>query len=371
VAFDMPYPPDYGGAIDIFFKVKALNDRGVRVILHVFLYDGKKASVELEKLCERVYYYSRKRFKNPFTGEIPYIVASRTDELLLANLSKDRYPVLFEGLHTTAFLGDNGLQGRLLMVRTHNVEHDYYRALEQAESSFFKKYFFRIEAERLEKYETVLDKATHILAISPADTDYFSGKYGRVEYIPAFHSNTAMQCETGYGQFVLYHGNLGIGENNRAALYLVHEVFPKLKLPCVVAGNNPSRQLVTAVKSNPGVRLLSNISSDEILQLVQDAHVNVLVTFQTTGIKLKLLNSLFRGRHCVVNKEMVENTGLEEVCEMGQTSEELVRAIEQCAEKPFTEAELAKRREILDASFSNLNSAGKILSLMQENRLYT
>jgi hypothetical protein len=104
---------------------------------------------------------------------------------------------------------------------------------------------------------------------------------------------------------------------------------------------------------------------------VQDAQVNVLVTFQTTGIKLKLLNSLFRGRHCVVNKEMVENTGLEEVCEMGQTTEELVRAIEQCAEKPFTEAELAKRREILDASFSNLNSAGKILSLMQENRLYT
>ncbi|NBR32127.1 MAG: DUF1176 domain-containing protein, partial [Sphingomonadaceae bacterium] len=45
------------------------------------------------------------------------------------------------------------------------------------------------------------------------------------------------------GRFVLYHGNLGVGENNKAALFLVHEVFPMLSVPCVIAGNHPSRQL--------------------------------------------------------------------------------------------------------------------------------
>lgn len=337
------------------------------MILHVFLYDGKKASKELEMLCKKVYYYPRKRFTNPFTGEIPYIVATRSDEQLLANLKMDGHPILFEGLHTTAFLGHPALKGRILMVRTHNVEHDYYRALEQAETSFFKKYFFRIEAERLEKYESVLVNATFILPISPSDTEYFSSKYrNRVQYIPAFHSNTEMMCETGTGDFVLYHGNLGIGENNRAALFLVHDVFPKLNLPCVIAGNNPSKQLITAVKSSSGVKLVSGISSDEILKQVQNAQVNVLVTFQSTGIKLKLLNSLFRGRHCVANKEMVENTGLEGVCRLGNGSEELVSEIKKCADLPFLQSDIQQRKAVLDAAFDNRASAATILSLLGE-----
>ena len=371
VAFDLPFPPDYGGAIDIYFKVKSLKESGATLILHVFLYDGKKASKELEMLCEKVYYYPRKRFTNPFAGDVPYIVATRSDEQLLTNLSKDKHPILFEGLHTTAFLGHDSLKGRPLMVRTHNVEHDYYRALEQAESSFFKKYFFRIEAERLEKYESMLDKATHILSISPADTEYFSKKYKRVEYIPAFHSNCEMMCKTGKGDIVLYHGNLGIGENNRAALYLVHEVFPKLNLPCVVAGNNPSKQLMTAVKDCSSVKLISGISSDEILNLVQQAQVNVLVTFQSTGIKLKLLNSLFRGRHCVVNREMVENTGLEGICHLGEGADGLISEIKKCTEKPFSEQDLQARRKVLNELFNNKNGAEKILSLLEEKSLYT
>lgn len=365
VAFDMPFPPDYGGAIDIFFKIKALKENGAAIILHAFLYDGKKASVELEELCEKVHYYPRRRFTNPFSGDIPYIVTTRSDEELLANLTKDKAPILFEGLHTTAFLGNTALKGRMVMVRTHNIEHDYYRALEQAESSFFKKYFFRIEAERLEKYESVLNNASLILPISPADTAYFSAKYNRVEYIPAFHSNNILQCETGMGEFALYHGNLGIGENNKAALYLVHEVFPKLALPCIVAGNNPSRQLVTAIKSTPGVTLMSGISSDDILNLVQKAQVNVLPTFQSTGIKLKLLNSLFRGRHCVVNTEMVENTGLEELCELATDADAMAAAIKRCAEKPFTPADLNKRMALLNELFNNSESAKKIISLLE------
>ena len=41
IAFDLPFPPDYGGATDIFHKIRSLHDLGVEITLHVFLYKGK------------------------------------------------------------------------------------------------------------------------------------------------------------------------------------------------------------------------------------------------------------------------------------------------------------------------------------------
>lgn len=38
VSFHIPIPQNYGGVIDIYYKVKALHDIGVKVILHCFEY---------------------------------------------------------------------------------------------------------------------------------------------------------------------------------------------------------------------------------------------------------------------------------------------------------------------------------------------
>lgn len=364
IAFDMPYPADYGGAIDIYHKIKSLSELGIRITLHVFLYDGKTASKHLETLCEKVFYYERRRFKNPFTGDIPYIVATRTDDELLKNLCRDDAPILFEGLHSTAFLASKKLAGRFKIVRTHNVEHDYYQSLEEAESSFFKKYFFRIESERLRRYESILSHADLIMPISPKDTGYYRYKFEKVQYLPAFHTSENVEISAGKGDFVLYHGNLGVGENNKAALYLVHEVFPHLSMPCVIAGNHPSRQLQVAAESLAHVSLLSGISSDEILRKVQQAQVNLLVTFQSTGIKLKLLNALHKGRYCVANPAMVAETGLESLCSVAAEPDGLVRAVKACWDKDFTPANIEERQKLLEQQFSNSRGAGLIASYL-------
>lgn len=364
VAFDMPDPPDYGGVIDIYYKIKSLHACGVNVILHVFLYDGKEPSAALEKICHSIYYYNRRRFKNPFMGDLPYIVATRDSDDLLVNLKKDKHPILFEGLHTTHFLPHPDLKDRFKIVRTHNVEHLYYKALEDAESSYFKKYFFRVEAERLEAYENVLQHANLIAAISPEETAYYASKFSNTKYLPAFHSNDGLNVLAGKGRFILYHGNLGVGENNKAALYLVHEVFSKLQIPCVIAGNNPGKQLQQAVKGNPYISLIGKINSDDILQLVQEAHANILVTFQSTGIKLKLLNSLYRGRYCVVNNAMVENTGLETACIVAQNATEMIEKINGIWDTDFSEDVIQSRKELLDNNFDNLKNAELLKSFI-------
>ena len=44
VSFNIPYPPNYGGVIDVFYKIKALSKEGYEVYLHTFIY----------KTCDRV-----------------------------------------------------------------------------------------------------------------------------------------------------------------------------------------------------------------------------------------------------------------------------------------------------------------------------
>src|ERR1700759_4192489 len=99
VSFNVPYPPDYGGVIDVYYKIKALHDLGIKIHLHCFHY-GREQSVELEEICHSVQYYERKKFYKALYSSVPYIVGSRQSGELLDNLSSDEHPVLFEGLHT-------------------------------------------------------------------------------------------------------------------------------------------------------------------------------------------------------------------------------------------------------------------------------
>ena len=49
VSFNVPYPADYGGVIDVYYKLKALAALGIRVHLHCYQY-GRAASPELDKV---------------------------------------------------------------------------------------------------------------------------------------------------------------------------------------------------------------------------------------------------------------------------------------------------------------------------------
>lgn len=364
VAFDIPYPANYGGVIDIFYKLKALHAIGVKVTLHCYQY-GREQSRELHKYAQEVFYYKRRTFKNPFYSKLPYIVASRNTWELLENLKKDQAPILFEGLHCCYYLNHPDLKNRIKVVRTHNIEHDYYRKLEEVENNFFKKYFFRIESERLKKFESVLKHASLIAAISPADQAHFVKRFEQSFYLPAFHPNEKVAVKGGRGNFAFYHGNLSVGENDQAARFLVNEVFNEGKYPLIIAGSNPSKELVTSLEGKSSISLLSNLSSEQMLSHIQEAQVNVLPTFQNTGIKLKLINSLYLGRHCLVNPTMVDHTGLEPFCTVANTPGQFRKALKMLWEKPFTENDARSRSTYLETEFDNRINARRLMDAIR------
>jgi hypothetical protein len=366
VTWDVPFPADYGGAIDVYYKLKALHSLGIEIFLHCFEYENRSAQSDLEQYTKQVFYYPRKTGIRGMDFQLPYIVNSRKNPQLLKNLIKIDAPILFEGLHTTAYLNHPELKERFKIVRTHNIEHQYYTQLAGHTSSFLKKLFLYRESMLLSPYEKILKVADVVLTISEPDQLYFEKKYiaNSVILIPAFHPENQISSLKGFGKYCLYHGNLSIAENEKAAVFLANEVFRDNPIPCIIAGKNPSAKLLKQINSQVEVQV--NPDHHEMQHLIQNAHINILPAFQNTGIKLKLLHALFMGRHCLTNQTMVEGSILKDAVHLAEDAKAFREAIDQLIKTPFEESDLENRKTQLQL-FDNQMNAQKIFNILQSH----
>ncbi len=364
ISFDIPYPANYGGVIDVFFKAKALADSGVKVHMHCFQYGREHYKIMKDTYYE-VNYYKRDISKRHLFKSIPYIVSTRISEQLVNNLLKDDYPILMEGLHTSALLDEPLLKNRKRLVRAHNIEHEYYYNLGKAEKGIFKKYYFYNEAAKLKRYEEVLKKADMILAISENDRAHFSKSYENVVHVPAFHPFNEVKSKVGKGTYALYHGNLSVAENVNAVNFLLDDVFSDLDIPLKIAGLNPTKQLKSRLAENKTIELIANPDDKTLQHLIENAHVNISITAQKTGLKLKLLNNLYNGRFVLVNEKMLTGSNLDELCEIGNNYETIKRRIKILFKKEFTENIIEQRKVNLNKVYSNNSNVKLLIDLIQ------
>ncbi len=364
ISFNVPYPPNYGGVIDVFYKIKALHALGVKIQLHCFEY-GRKIPEELAVFCESVHYYKRNTSFFAALTVKPYIVASRKSEKLMSNLLNDNYPILFEGLHSCFYLNDKRLKSRMKIFRESNIEHIYYLNLFRSEKNPLLKFYFLMAGIKLRFYQQVLKHADLMLVVSQNDTDYLQRKFNnKIVYLPSFHPNEHSTVKAGVGEYVLYHGNLSVPENEYAVTYLIKEVFNNIDIPLKIAGLNPSKRLQNLVAKYDHVELIANPDNDTMTELVQNAQINLLVTFQATGLKLKLLNTLYNGRFCLVNHHMLAGTGLDALCEIADTSETLKEKLLQLYVGEFDIDEVIRRQKLLQENFSNDLNAHRLIHLI-------
>lgn len=363
VSFNVPLPADYGGIIDVYYRMKSLAEAGVKIHLHCFTYGRAEAS-ELERYCVEVRYYRRDTSLWRKLGRRPYIVSSRDSGELRQRLAADDYPILLEGLHCCSLLEHEEFRGRNIMVRAHNVEADYYGLLARSERLPWRAAFHRVEAFRLRCYEPILARATTVLAVSEADRRRFESMGCRnVTVLTSSHPFSQVRSQTGSGDYVLYHGNLAVAENYRAVMFLLENVFHDGRWPFVVAGNEPPEWLRRKIAKHTGVSLVANPDDETMQRLVSEAQVNLLYTSQPTGLKLKLLNSLFSGRHCLVNSAMVAGTGLAGLCCVADDAASMRQALESLMATPFDTSQIELRTRELHLLVPSVANS-KIVNLL-------
>ena len=310
VSFDVPFPANYGGVIDVFYKIKSLHQEGVEVILHCFQY-GREKSEELESLCKKVYYYKRKMNWLGFFSKTPFIVYSRKNKELYKNLSKDDFPIIFEGIHTTALISK--INKKRTFIRSHNIEWEYYKNLFFSEKNLFKKFFFWVEYIKLKLYETKIYKDQNVFAISEKDQKWLINNGANTVLVNPFHRNESMQILKKTGDYVLYHGNFNIKDNEDAAMYFI-ALFKLLSIKLKIAGLNPSKKMKSSAFGCNNIIIIDSPKDQKMIQLIREARLNLFYSTHSSGVKLKLINALFNAQRCLVSHEFLVNSDLSLMC---------------------------------------------------------
>lgn len=364
VSFNVPWPANFGGVMDVFYRLRALSRAGLRIHLHCYTY-GRPAAPELESLCAEVHYYRRDMSPLRQLDSRPFIVSSRCNKEPKKRLLQDRYPILLEGLHCCSLLEDESLlQGRTVMVRAHNIEADYYSRLAHSERHLLRRAYLALDAAKIKRYEPVLQRAAAVFAISEADQQGLL-KMGcrEVRLVTGGHPYDQVTASAGRGDYALYHGQLSVAENIRAVEWLITNVFSGSDHRLVVAGLNPAASLHRLVERHPNVSLVDSPDDHAMQRLVADAQVNILRTDQPTGMKIKLLHALFCGRHCLVNSPMVAGTGLGDLCCVADTAEAMRSELNRLMQTDFSIGDAAIRADRL-SPYITANAVRPILDFV-------
>lgn len=360
IAFDVPFPPDYGGAIDVYYRIKALHELGLEITLHCFEY-GRGMPEELKDITHEIHYYRRRKSIFSWFSSLPFIVKTRSTKRLINNLLKNDSPILFEGIHSTFFLGDKRLQHRTKIVRTHNIEHDYYAQLAE-QSSGFKKTFFNSEARKLKKYEVILRNADVILAIQDKDARHFKQYCDKTFVLPASIDKRSFYEFDNTKPYFLFHGNLSVKENEEGAKWLIEKVFTPLQWnqKLLVAGKNPSSSFIEFCQGK-NVMITPNPDDLEMFTLLNLARVHVFYSKQNTGVKLKVLNALHTNGHIITNERMLEGSNLGQVCHVSNNPETYKQLVQDKITDELSLLERTKRDQFLFDNYNTTENCRKIL----------
>ena len=237
-------------------------------------------------------------------------------------------------------------------------------ALHTTEPNFFKRLYYKVESLLLKRYQLTLINRCIYTCLSQSDVALFKQKYQlkNVHFIPGFIPWQNIKSKEGKGSYCLYHGNLSVAENIKAVEWLVHHIFSELQVPFIIAGKNPSHHLYQLVKNYKHIQIIPSPNEAVLNDLIQNAHIHVIPSFNQTGVKLKLLNVLFNGRFCVTNAAGIEGSGIAEGVLIANNAADFRNVIEQTFLKSFTEKDIVQRT-FIEQLYDNKKNAEKLIEL--------
>jgi len=362
LCFTVPFPVDYGGVVDLFYMLPALHKAGIRIHLHCFDY-GRGKQDNLLSYCEKVDYYSRNSGHKGISSRLPYIVASRNNQQLIEHLLADDAPILMHGIHCSFLLTDKRFRDRNCNIRLHNTEFLYYHHLALHTTSLLKKLYYEIESRLLKKFEQQYASRASIIAVAEQDIELYREKFSstRIKHLPVFLPEWTVSGAEGMGNYCLYHGDLQVASNEKAATLLLTKVFNKIHIPLVIAGRNPSDKLIALAHKYPHTCIVANPSDAEMEDMIARAHIHILPMLVATGIQLKWLHALYKGRHVVTLSDNITRHPLAAAGYNATSFADLGSLVTQLYHQPYTKEEQRGREKLLQEIFNADKQAQQLI----------
>lgn len=364
VSFDNPFPAVYGGIIEVFYKLEPLQKLGFSVYLHCFVATIPESNPELEKVVKQVFYYKNSKSPFSFFSILPFSVQSRNSMELLKNLNSIDAPILFEGLKTTYLVHRKLLGNRHKILRLHNIEHDYFNGIAASETNWFCKMIYYTEGFKFRNYEKIIAEFQHTAALSKFEDQYVNENFGKSTYIPVFHGNTEVAKLDGIGRYALYHGDLRMSDNLRVAenLAAIFKKIPDFKL--IIASNSGESHLKKHIGSSANIEYVTIQNFAHLKQLLNEAHINLIFSYQRSGTKLKLMNALYYSRFCFINENIADDDSVTQLCEFTNSNAAIIEKINAFKNVSFTDYE--NRKMVLERYLNDSTNAAILANLIFE-----
>lgn len=210
--------------------------------------------------------------------------------------SKSFDAIILDGLYSAACLDQIRLNSSSkVYIRTHNVEHEIWKALAQNSKPSGKSFLIRILAQALQKDEIkLLNSVDGIFSISPEDSKKFVqlGIKTPIVEIPVSIDQDENSTKTIHNHF-FFIGGMDWAPNKEVAELLISVIFPRIKskIPealLTIAGSGTD-QLI----EGEGISCLGFVPDS--MEFMRNSGTLLLPLQSGSGVRIKLLEAMSIG----------------------------------------------------------------------------
>jgi glycosyltransferase involved in cell wall biosynthesis len=234
-------------------------------------------------------------------------------QTLLRAVSEPRTVVVFDGLHTAAWMQELPEWPSVpLIFRAHDVGADLWsRAASQRQGLVAR--FLRWQGNTVQRFETKLCEASRIVfPVSDADTRRFRelAPAARVETLPIGMDSKPQRTRPADDDKILFIGRLDWPPNRDGLKWFLERVWPEVTRPLVldIIGSGESSWLAPYL-DDPRVRFLGQV--DSVVPHYHSAIVNLVPIFYGSGTRVKAIESSLFATVCLSTERGVEGIGLD------------------------------------------------------------
>ena len=216
-------------------------------------------------------------------------------------------------------------KGRIVLHQ-HNAEYIMWERFAGVEKNIFRKLLVTLEAKRIREYEASIVNRSHAVLAAPNDIKALASiGIPRERFIETLHLGDEELLKLPDIDFkntelrILFIGSLDWEANSDGVYWFLRDVWPRLiskhlDLQFSIIGRNPSEKLIREAQKYRGVEVLGFI--EDLNPYYERSRVFVTPLRFGSGIKVKVINALYRGLPVSTTSVGSEGLTVEDGCEM-------------------------------------------------------
>lgn len=330
----VPYPANFGGALDVWERIKGLTALGHEVDLIATDKNNptKEQIEEIELYAKNFYFTRRKNEIKQLFAKLPLQFLSRKD-LASIKINQSYDLVILESEFCWPITLNTSITYNKIVVRVHNIESHYFKMLGNSSSSLKEKVYYKIEVAKIKQFTpSVFNKVDRLWFISKDDLQAMN--YTSKSVFMPYPINDEFVIPTEKKDTnVVFMGSLFMQNNLYGLQWYLKHVHPILvkDLPnyhfYIIGSLKDQNNTITSSLSNIKQATLI-VNTPNLETYYNKAQVFVNPMFHGSGVKVKSVNALVNGLPLVSTKTGAEGIGLDEsMYYHAETAQDFIREI--------------------------------------------